>query len=237
MIHPPEPSHAVTDPPEPRRPRTRPYDWAPYTPEETVARLRDARTIARARRSVRHFADTPVPREAIAHAIAVAGTAPSGANRQPWFFVAISDLATKRRIRDAAEAEERTFYRSRAPRSWLDALSHLGTDEVKPHLTEAPWLVVVFRRDHEVAPDGTRLKNYYVNESVGIAVGFLVQALHRAGLSTLTHTPSPMGFLREICGRPAHERPYVLMPVGYPAPGCRVPDIDRKPLEEIAELR
>ena len=191
---------------------------------------------AAARRSVRHFSADPVPRELIERAIAIAGTAPSGAHRQPWHFVAISDPALKSRVRQAAELEEHEFYERRAPAEWREALAPLGTDFHKDYLDVAPWLIVVFRRDPEVLPDGRRLKNYYVQESVGIAVGFLIQALHRAGLATLTHTPSPMTFLRELCARPVNEKPFVLMPVGYPAEECTVPDLVRKPLAEIASF-
>lgn len=217
--------------------RSVPYRPERVPPDEVVARLREQHDVAQRRRTVRHFSRDPVPREAIELAIRIAGTAPSGAHRQPWYFVAISDPETKRRIREAAEAEEKSFYEERAPAEWLDALAPLGTDFVKEHITDAPWLIVVFRRDHETLDDGRVLKSYYVHESVGIAVGFLIQALHRAGLATLTHTPAPMTFLREICGRPKSEKPYVLLPVGYPAPDCEVPDLDRKPFDEIAEVR
>jgi iodotyrosine deiodinase len=217
------------------------YRAVPHRPavveaDEVVARLRADHAVAETRRSVRHFAHTPVPREAIELALRIAGTAPSGAHRQPWYFVAIADPDLKRRIREAAEVEERAFYETRAPAEWREALAPLGTDFVKHHLTDAPWLLVVFRRDHEELPDGRVLKSYYVHESVGIAVGFLLSALHRAGLATLTHTPSPMTFLREFCGRPKNEKPYLLIPVGYPAPDCEVPDLARKPFEAIAEL-
>jgi iodotyrosine deiodinase len=214
----------------------------PYRPERPPAEATrqsldaDYQT-ARDRRSVRIFSPDPVPREVVETAIRIAGTAPSGANRQPWQFVAIGDPALKAEIRRAAEAEEREFYERRAPPEWLEVLAPLGTDFHKEYLTVAPWIVVVFRRDYDLLPDGTRLKNYYVAESVGIAVGFFIQALHRAGLATLTHTPAPMGFLRRICGRPINEKPYVLMPLGYPADDCVVPDIHRKPLDEIAEFR
>jgi iodotyrosine deiodinase len=160
-----------------------------------------------------------------------------GRTAKPWQFVAISDPALKAEIRCAAEAEEREFYERRAPPEWLEALAPLGTDFHKEYLTVVPWIVVVFRRDYDLLPDGARLKNYYVAESVGIAVGFFIQALHRAGLATLPHTPAPMGFLRRLCGRPINEKPYVLMPLGYPADDCVVPDIHRKPLDEIAEFR
>ncbi len=183
------------------------------------------------------FSTDYVPREAIEEAIRVAGTAPSGAHRQPWHFVAVADPGLKARIREAAEAEEREFYDRRAPKEWLEALAPLGTDFQKSHLSDAPWVVIVFRRDYEELPDGRRLKSYYMTESVGIAVGFFIQALHRAGLATLTHTPAPMTFLREICGRPPSEKPFVLMPVGYPAVDCVVPDLRRKALEEFAEFR
>lgn len=180
------------------------------------------------------FSTDPVPREAIENAIRIAGTAPSGAHKQPWHFVAISDADFKQRIRAEAEKTEREFYESKAPKEWLEALAPLGTDFQKDHITDAPWIIVVFRRDYDVLPDGTKSKNYYMTESVGIAVGFLIQALHRAGLATLTHTPAPMTFLREVCGRPANEKPFVLLPVGYPAIDCVVPDLERKTLAEIA---
>lgn len=219
-----------------------PLPQIPYRPEHVEPdvvgrRLRAELRVADTRRSVRHFSPAPVPREAIEDALMIAGTAPSGAHRQPWFFVAIADPATKARIREAAEAEERAFYAGRATREWLDALEPLGTDFEKAHLTTAPWLIVVFRRDQETLPDGRVLKSYYASESVGIAVGFLIAALHRAGLATLTHTPAPMTFLRDICGRPATEKPFVILPIGYPAGDCTVPDLRRKSLEEIAAFR
>jgi iodotyrosine deiodinase len=186
---------------------------------------------------VRMFSEREVPRQVVELAIRVAGTAPSGAHLQPWFFVAISDPEIKRRIREEAEKEEKEFYERRITQEWREALEPLGTDFVKAHLTEAPWLIVVFRRDYDNLPDGRRRKNYYMTESVGIAVGFMIQALHRAGLATLTHTPAPMTFLREVCGRPLNEKPFVLMPVGYPADNCVVPDLARKPLSEIASFR
>ena len=213
-----------------------------YAPErvpndETLARLRADHATAETRRTVRHFSPDPVPRDAIETALRIAGTAPSGAHRPPWFFVAISDPETKRRIREAAEVEERDFYERRAPPDWLEALAPLGTDFHKEHLTTAPWLVVAFRRDHETLADGRVAKTYYASESVGIAVGFLIAALPRAGLATLTHTPSPMTFLRDLCGRPRNEKAFLVLPVGYPAPDCRVPDLARKPLSQIAEFR
>lgn len=214
-------------------PRTVPYAPERLPIDEGLARLRARYDHADRRRSVRSFSTDAVPREAIELAIATAGTAPSGAHRQPWHFVAVSDPALKRTIRDAAEGEERRFYEERASDEWLEALEPLGTDFHKEHITDAPWLIVVFRRDVEVV-DGRRTPNYYVSESVGIAVGMLIAALHEAGLATLTHTPAPMTFLRDLLGRPKEEKPYVLMPVGWPAPGCRVPDLHRKPLAEIA---
>jgi nitroreductase len=188
-----------------------------------------------ARRSVRHFSDDPVPRELVELAIRTASTAPSGAHRQPWRFVAVSDRAVKRRIREAAEQEERISYEGgRMPPEWLEALEPLGTGWQKPYLERVPWIVVVFEEVHGWKGDGSPRKNYYVKESVGIACGIFVAALHRMGLSTLTHTPSPMGFLRDILGRPKNERPYILFPIGYPAPDAEVPDIQRKPIEEVA---
>jgi nitroreductase len=187
------------------------------------------------RRSVRHFAPDPVPRELIELAIRIAATAPSGAHRQPWRFVAVSDPALKHQIRVAAEAEERLSYEGgRMPPEWLEALAPLGTDWRKPYLETVPWLVVVFEELHGIGPDGRRVKNYYVKESVGIACGFFVAALHHLGLATLTHTPSPMGFLSRILGRPDNEKPYILFPIGYPAADAMVPDLRRKTLEEVA---
>lgn len=201
-----------------------------------LERLRQDLSVAATRRCVRQFSADPVPRAAIEAALAIAATAPSGAHRQPWFFVAISDPAAKARLREAAEAEERAFYAERATEDWLADLAPLGTDAVKSHLTDAPWVIVVFRRDWEER-SGRRRPNYYVGESVGIAVGMLISALHRAGLACLVHTPSPMGFLSELCGRPPGEKPYVVIPVGWPSEGCEVPDLTRKPLGEVAELR
>lgn len=192
--------------------------------------------VANRRRTVRMFSRDSVPREAIELAIRIAGTAPSGAHRQPWHFVAISDPKLKRQVRVAAEQEEREFYGGKAPQEWLEALEPLGTDFKKSHLTDAPWLVVVFRRDYEELPDGRRLKSYYMTESVGIAAGFMIQALHRAGLATLTHTPAPMTFLRSLCGRPPGEKPFLILAVGYPAEDCVVPDLNRKGLDKISEF-
>ncbi|HRC88027.1 MAG TPA: nitroreductase family protein, partial [Thermoanaerobaculia bacterium] len=187
------------------------------------------------RRSVRSFSPEPVPREAIELAIATASTAPSGAHRQPWKFVAVSHPETKRRIRLAAEEEERQSYLGgRMPADWLEALAPLGTGWEKPYLEIVPWIVVVFEERWSFHPDGSRRKNYYPTESTGIACGLFVAALHHMGLATLTHTPSPMAFLSEILGRPANEKPLILFPIGYPAPGCEVPDIARKSLAEVA---
>jgi iodotyrosine deiodinase len=191
------------------------------------------------RRSVRDFSPEPVPSDIIDLAIATASTAPSGANRQPWKFVVVRDPERKRKIREAAEAEEREFYERRATAEWLADLAPLGTDWRKPFLEIAPCLIVVFTMSYEPAllPDGTegRRKNYYVQESVGIAAGMLIAALHTAGLATLTHTPSPMAFLSRVLERPAHERPYLLIPVGYPAPDARVPDVKRKTIDQVRE--
>ena len=186
------------------------------------------------RRTVRHFADRAVRRDVIEDCLRAAGTAPSGANRQPWHFVVISDPEIKRRIRHGAEKEELEFYTHRAPQDWLDALAPLGTDEHKPFLETAPFLIAIFAESYAVGPGGEKLKNYYVTESVGIATGFLIAALHRAGLASLTHTPSPMGFLNEILDRPANERPFLLLVVGYPADDALVPEIARKELSDIA---
>ena len=190
----------------------------------------------RSRRSVRHFSGRPVPRELVDAALRIASRAPSGANQQPWSFVLVSDPGIKLAIREAAEAEEREFYEHRAPNEWLEALAPLGTDWRKEFLEVAPYLIVVFRRDYGVVrmPGGAerKIKHYYVQESVGIACGFLIAALHWMGLATLTHTPSPMGFLSRILKRPPNEKPYLLLPVGYPADDAEVPDIRKRSLEE-----
>ncbi len=189
------------------------------------------------RRTVRTFADRPVPRAIIEHALRAAGTAPSGANLQPWHFVAVSDGAVRREIRLAAEAEEREFYASRATPEWLEDLAPLGTDPDKPFLEHAPWLIAIFGQRYRPMPDGARRANYYVPESVGIATGFLIAALHHAGLATLTHTPSPMGFLNRLLERPAHEKPFLLLVVGYPTADTRVPVITKKPLADFVSFR
>jgi iodotyrosine deiodinase len=190
----------------------------------------------RSRRTVRHFSDRPVAREVIEQCLLTAGGAPSGANLQPWHFVVVSDAAVKRRIREAAEDEEREFYSHRAPQEWLDALAPLGTDADKPFLETAPYLVAIFAQSYGVLPDGRKVKNYYVQESVGIATGMLIAAVHMAGLASLTHTPSPMGFLNEILKRPPNEKPFLLLVVGHPADDAMVPDIGKKPLHEIASF-
>jgi len=188
------------------------------------------------RRSVRRFAPDPVPPEVIEDAVRTAGTAPSGAHLQPWRFVVVTDPDLKRAIRRSAEAEEQESYQNRFPPDWLAALAPLGTDAHKPHLEDAPALIAVFAE--RTPPEGSdRRRNYYVSESVGIATGFLIAALHRAGLATLTHTPNPMGFLRDLLGRPNNEHAFVLLPVGYPAEGCEVPDLARKPLEDVMVWR
>ena len=188
----------------------------------------------RRRRTVRDFSDRPVPRDVIERCLLAAGTAPNGANRQPWKFVAIGDAEIKRKIRVAAEEEEQAFYSGRAPAEWLAALEHLGTDEHKPFLERAPWLIAVFAESFERQADGTKAKNYYVTESVGIATGLLISAVHHAGLVSLTHTPSPMKFLNELLDRPDNERPFLLLVVGYPDEGATVPDITKKSLDDIA---
>ena len=222
-------------------PRFIPLDFERLTPEQSRDRVRDLRDRLRRRRSVRDFSSDPVPLDLVDNAIEAAASAPSGANRQPWRFVVVQDPETKRRIREGAEAEERKFYERRAPPEWLADLAPLGTDWRKPFLETAPVLVVVFAIDWETGRglDGVevRRKNYYVQESVGIAAGMLLAALHSAGLATLTHTPSPMGFLRRILDRPGNERPFLLIPVGYPAPDATVPDIRKKSLDDVRELR
>ena len=187
------------------------------------------------RRSVRDFSDQPVPRRFIERAIQTAGTAPSGAHRQPWRFVAVSDPALKREIRLQAEEEEKESYAHRMSDEWLEALAPIGTDWQKPFLETVPWIVVLFAEHYAVAPEGEKKKNYYVQESCGIAAGFFIAALHQMGLATLTHTPSPMRFLGEILGRPKNEKPFILFPIGYPAPEATVPDLQRKSLDEIVQ--
>lgn len=209
-------------------------DYQEYPIEEMERRAAEFYAEMRRRRTVRDFSDRPVPRAVIEQCLLAAGTAPNGANMQPWRFVVVADPAIKRRVRLAAEAEERAFYASRAPQEWLDALAHLGTDASKPFLETAPYLIAIFAQSYGLDGDGRKVKHYYVSESVGIATGFLIAALHHAGLATLTHTPSPMHFLNEILDRPPNERPFLLLVVGYPADDATVPVIEKKGLDEIA---
>ena len=212
-----------------------PLNFKRLPEDEMVAQGHSFRKLMARRRSVREFAPDPVPRDLVETAIAVANTAPSGANRQPWHFAAVSDPMVKAAIRGGAEAEEREFYEGgRATEEWLKALVPLGTDWRKPFLEIAPWLVVVFKQIHAVGADGSKLTNYYVNESVGIACGLFIAAIQQMGLATLTHTPQPMRFLTRILDRPDNERPYILFPIGYPHPDCEVPEISKKNLEEVS---
>ena len=212
-------------------------DYREYPPDEMARRAAAFHADLRRRRTVRDFSSREVSREVIEDCLRAAGTAPSGANLQPWHFVVVSDAELKSRIRRAAEDEEREFYHRRAPQEWLAALAPLGTDEHKPFLETAPYLIAVFAQSHGRLDDGRTVKHYYAQESVGIATGFLIAALHHAGLATLTHTPSPMGFLNELLGRPANERPFLLLVVGHPAEGATVPRITKKRLDEIATFR
>lgn len=215
-------------------------DHSPLEGYETISntemekRVTDFYTMMKKRRTVRHFSDKPVPDGVIASAIKTAGTAPSGANKQPWHFVAISAAGLKSKIRHAAEEEERAFYGGKAGDSWLKDLEQFGTDANKPFLETAPWLIVIFKETYELKDGDEKHKNYYVNESVGIATGFLIAALHNAGLATLTHTPSPMGFLREIFGRPVNEKAVMLLVAGHPAEDAVVPKITKKSLQDIS---
>ena len=206
------------------------------TDKDLIERAKKFYATMHRRRTIRDFSDRPVPREVIEYCIRTAGTAPNGANLQPWHFVTISDPAVKREIRIAAEAEEKEFYEHRAPKAWLEALAPLGTDWHKPFLESAPWLIAVFAQPFRILPDGTRSPTYYAIESVGIATGILVTAVHSCGLVSLTHTPSPMGFLNRILKRPSHEKPFLLLVVGHPAQDARVPDISRKLLAEIGSF-
>ncbi|MEO5734205.1 MAG: nitroreductase family protein [Rubrivivax sp.] len=211
-------------------------DWRHIPPQQMAQRALAFRQQIARRRTVRDFDPQPVPRGVIEQCLLAAGSAPSGANQQPWFFCVITDAERKQRIRAAAEAEERDFYAGRAPQEWLTALALLGTDASKPFLEEAPVLIAIFAQKYGIDADGQRFSHYYVPESVGIATGFLIAALHDAGLATLTHTPSPMGFLSRICERPPSEKPVILLVVGYPKPGCKVPVHAgvKKPLAQIA---
>lgn len=222
----------------PQEAQYQPLQFQRLDHETQLQRSREFLAQMRTRRTVRHFSRDPVPFELIANAIAAAGTAPSGANQQPWTFVVVSDPLVKQKIRETAEKEEQAFYHERASQEWLDALAHLGTDEIKEHLTAAPYLIVCFRQpfSYTVDPAGgakKKIKHYYSDESMGIAVGILLSALHLSGLATLTHTPSPMHFLSEVLGRPANERAFVVIPVGYPAADAQVPLISKKSLDEI----
>lgn len=207
-----------------------------YPVDEMRERVTDFYEEIDRRRTVREFSDRPVPRDIVETALRAAGTAPSGANLQPWHFVVVSGAETKKKIRGAAEVEEREFYEHRASPEWLEALRPLGTDSDKPFLETAPYLIAVFLQKFGQLPDGRKVKHYYPVESTGIATGVLITALHEAGLATLTHTPSPMKFLNEILGRPKSERPFLLLVVGYPADNAEVPDIERKPLEDFTSF-
>ena len=212
----------------------KPLDHEAFAPPEQLTRIKAFEVQMRRRRTVRDFSDQPVDRAIIESAIRTAVSAPSGANQQPWTFVAISDPALKTRIRAAAEEEEKAFYAGRAGEEWLEALSPFGTDWQKPFLETAPWLIVIFQQRWGQRPDGGRAKHYYAPESVGIATGFLIAALHHAGLVTLTHTPAPMNFLGEVCGRPGNEKAMILLVAGLPATDCKVPAIGKKPFEDVA---
>ena len=209
-------------------------DYQEYPVDAMKRRAAEFYNDVRRRRTVREFSDRPVPREIIEDCVRAAGTAPSGANMQPWHFVVVSDRSIKQKIRVEAEKEEYEFYHHKAPREWLDALAPLGTNDQKPFLEDAPYLIVIFAESYSVLPDARKVKHYYAQESVGIATGMLITAVHHAGLVSLTHTPSPMGFLNEILGRPSHERPFLILVVGYPATAATVPIINKKSLEEIA---
>jgi nitroreductase len=221
----------------PTTPQFTPLEFEHLPPDEQLARSREFLARMQTRRTVRDFSSEPVPFELIANAVAAAASAPSGANQQPWTFAVVSDPALKRRIRAAAEAEERASYEHRMSDEWLEALAHLGTDWHKPHLEDAPYLIIVFLQAYGLTSgeDGVqhKIKHYYTAESVGIAVGFLLASLHQAGLATLTHTPNPMGFLSEILQRPRNERAYVVVPVGYPADDAQVPVIGKRSLDEV----
>lgn len=212
-----------------------PYgQYIQYPEAEMKKRAADFRELMQRRRTIREFSDQKIPMEVIEQAILAAGTAPNGANMQPWHFAVVTDPNLKMQIRTAAEKEEQEFYNNRAPDDWLEALEPFGTDENKPFLEKAPCLIAIFSQSFGVTDSGEKKKHYYVKESVGIATGILITALHNAGLATLTHTPSPMGFLNELLGRPGNERPFLLLVTGYPAENVKVPDISKKPLSEIA---
>ena len=207
-----------------------------YEPAEMLERAKTFYDEIRRRRTVRDYVDTPIDREVIENCLLAAGTAPNGANQQPWHFAVVTDAEIKHRIRIEAEKEELEFYNGRAPQDWLDALSHLGTDEKKPFLEIAPYLIVIFAKPYDLAEDGSKIKNYYASESVGIATGMLITALHNAGIATLTHTPSPMKFLNEVLERPSNERPFLILVTGFPTADAKVPKITKKSLNEIASF-
>lgn len=209
-------------------------DFREYPPEEMKKRAAEFYKEISRRKTVREFSDRPVPVEIIKDCIKAAGTAPNGANLQPWHFVVVSDPNVKRKIRIEAEKAEKKFYREKAPKEWLEALKPLGTDEHKPYLETAPYLIVIFSKNHGLTPRGKKIKHYYVKESVGIATGLLITALHHSGLATLTHTPNPMKFLNRILNRPSNERAYLILVVGHPAKDAKIPDISKKSLNEIA---
>ena len=210
-------------------------DYNPYPESEMIERSTTFFDLMIQRRTIRDFSDRPITIEIIQNAIQTASSAPSGANKQPWHFVIVKDPVVKKDIRIAAEKEEKEFYEHRAPDYWLQALNQFGTDWHKPFLEIAPYLIVVFKQSYDLGKSGKR-KNYYVNESVGIASGFLLTALHNAGLATLTHTPSPMGFLEKILKRPENEKAVLLIPVGYPAENAKVPGLKKKPFQEVATI-
>ena len=211
-------------------------NYTKYSKAEMLNRSKAFYDDIKRRRTVRDFSDKPVPKEIIENCIKSAGTAPSGANLQPWHFVVVSNPEIKKKIRIAAEEEEKEFYIKRAPKEWLEVIEPLGTDENKPFLETAPYLIAIFYKSYEVLPNGRRVKHYYAMESTGIATGLLITAIHNAGLVSLTHTPSPMNFLNEILGRPKNERPFLLLVVGYPSKDAKVPNIKKKSLQEIASF-
>jgi len=211
-------------------------NYKEYPVEEMRKRAEEFRDLLEKRRTVREFSERPVPRQIIEDCIVAAGTAPNGANKQPWHFAVVENRQLKEKIRKAAEKEEREFYNRRAPEDWLEDLIPFGTDEHKPFLEKAPYLIAIFAESYALDEKGNKEKNYYVKESVGIATGMLITAIHYAGLASLTHTPSPMKFLNKLCKRPENEKPFLLLVVGYPADNVKVPDISKKPLEEISSF-
>lgn len=218
-------------------PAFKPYDdYIELSKGEMIEKSKQFKSDMRRRRTVRNFSDRPVPKEIIENAIKAAGTAPNGANKQPWHFAVISNPGMKKKIRIAAEEEEQEFYNNRAPEDWLEALQPFGTDEKKPFLETAPYLIAIFSQSYGITEAGEKEKHYYVKESVGIASGILITALHLSGLATLTHTPSPMGFLNDLLDRPKHEKPFLLLVTGYPGNDVEVPDIEKKSLNEISSF-